>query len=146
MNMTKIDKLDVTGISVRTKNSDEMDSSTAKIGSLWETFYSEFTPKLTQNSRVLGLYTHYESDHTGSFDVVACSDSLSAENLEEHQINAGNYLKFKGTGEMPQAVIDLWGEVWNYFNAKDCQHNRTFTTDFELYKGEEEIEIYISVQ
>ena len=145
MRTIKIDKLNVTGISVRTKNADEINPSTAKIGSLWEKFYAELAPKLDQNSHIYGLYINYESDQTGSFDIVACSDSLTVNNLEKHQINAGKYLKFEGAGDMPQAVVDLWQEVWGYFSSDGCEHTRAFTTDFELYKNEKEIEIYISI-
>ncbi|MCW8090911.1 GyrI-like domain-containing protein [Alteromonas sp. ASW11-130] len=146
MNITTIEKFSVAGISVRTKNSNEMSPSTAKIGSLWEKFYGELAPKLNQNARVFGLYTNYESDHTGLFDVVACSDSLLTENVEKHDVKAGNYVKFKAAGEMPQVVIDLWGAVWKYFDANDCDYKRTFTTDFEFYKSENEVEIFISVE
>lgn len=146
MNISKVDKINVMGMSVRTNNVDEMNPSTAKIGALWETFYAELAPKLTQDSRVFGLYTNYESDHTGAFDVVACSDSIEAQDLEIFQIDTGDYLVFSGTGAMPQAVIDLWRKVWNYFDSEHCEHRRTFTTDFEWYKSENEIEIYISVE
>ena len=140
-----IDKIDVMGKSVRTKNTDEMNPSTAKIGALWERFFADLAPKMSKSSRVFGLYTNYESDHTGAFDVVACSDVIDAQGLEEFQINSGRYLIFNGTGEMPQTVIDLWGEVWSYFSSENCEHKRAFTTDFEFYKSEKEIEIYISV-
>ena len=146
MNINEIDKINVIGTSVRTKNSDEMNSSTAKISALWEKFYTELAPKLGQSSRVFGLYTNYESDHTGAFDVVACSDVIDAQDLEKFQINSGKYLVFNGAGEMPQIVIDVWGEIWNYFSSESCEYKRAFTTDFELYKSETEIEIYISVE
>ncbi|KZN14893.1 GyrI-like domain-containing protein [Marinomonas sp. TW1] len=146
MDLIQIDTIKVAGLSVRTTNAAEMKPATAKIGALWAKFYADLSPMLDPHSRVFGLYTHYESDHTGAFDVVACSDSLTGKNLEEHQIQAGNYVKFIGTGDMPQAVIDLWGEVWDYFSADKCAHTRAFTTDFECYKGEREVEIYIAVK
>lgn len=146
MNINEIDEIKVTGVSVRTNNSNEMNPSTAKIGALWEKFYADLGSKLRQNSRVFGLYTNYESDHTGDFDIVACSDSIESHGLEEFQINQGKYLVFNGTGEMPKAVIDLWSKVWDYFSSENCSYKRTFSTDFELYKNEKEIEIYISVE
>lgn len=146
MNIKEIDSISVKGIFVRTTNADEMNPLTAKIGTLWETFYSEVAPRLNQNARVFGVYTHYESDHTGAFDVIACTDLIDAVNLKQFHINAGRYLVFRKIGEMPQAVIDLWGEVWAYFSSPNCAHSRTFTTDFEWYKSENEIEIYISVR
>ncbi len=145
MEINELEKINVTGISVRTTNANEMTPANAKIGALWEKFYTELAPKLSPNSQVFGLYTNYESDHTGAFDVVACSDVINTQELESFQVNSGKYLVFSGVGEMPQAVISLWGEVWNYFSSADCQYERAFTTDFELYKSETEIEIYIAI-
>ncbi len=149
MSIIEVDSFNVTGLVVRTTNAEEMNPSTAKIGALWEEFYSQLAPKLSQNSRVFGVYTNYESDHTGSFDVVACSDISDTQKLEgvsDFHINAGNYLVFNGAGEMPQAVIDLWGEIWSYFSSESCKYKRAFVTDFEFYKDKSEIEIFISVE
>lgn len=145
METTKIENIDVKGIAVRTDNSSEMDSTTAKIGPMWERFYAEIAPSLKEGANVYGLYTNYESDHNGAFDVVACSDNVEVKSVSSYQIQAGNYLVFKGSGQMPQVVIDLWGQVWEYFESPTSQHKRTFATDFELYKGENEVEIFISV-
>lgn len=146
MNISEINTISVAGISVRTSNSNEIEPSSAKIGPLWEEFYTKFGSKLTQNSRVFGLYSNYESDHTGAFDVAACSDVIDAQGLTDFQIPSGKYLVFSATGDMPQAVIDLWGEIWSYFDSQSCNLKRAFTTDFEHYKGEREIEIYIAVE
>ena len=148
MNISEIDEIKVVGLSVRTNNSSEMDPSTAKIGSLWEKFYAEIAPGLNQKSRVFGLYTNYDADHTGKFDVVACSDYLNIENTQElkkYTIIPGKYVIFKAKGEMPTVVVELWEQVWTYFSSESCQYRRAFTTDFELYRSENEIEIYISV-
>ncbi|WP_199611543.1 GyrI-like domain-containing protein [Flocculibacter collagenilyticus] len=145
MEITQIENIDVKGIAVRTDNLSEMDSTTAKIGSMWERFYAELAPSLKEGANVYGLYTNYESDHNGVFDVIACSDKVEAKNVSSYQLEAGNYLVFKGTGQMPQVVIDLWRQVWEYFESPTSQHKRTFTTDFELYKSENEVELFISV-
>lgn len=149
MNTIEVDSFDVTGLVVRTTNAEEMNPSTEKIGALWEEFYKTASSKLSNNSQVYGLYTNYESDSTGAFDVVACSDTLSPEELEgsvKFQISSGKYLKFSGKGEMPQVVIDLWGEVWEYFNSDSCLHTRAYTTDFEYYKNNNEVEISIAIK
>lgn len=43
------------------------------------------------------------------------TSSLDISNSAEFNIHAGKDLVFNGTEDMPQAVIDLWGGVWNYF-------------------------------
>lgn len=149
MKLIEVDTFKVTGLVARTTNENEMNPATAKIGALWEQFYKTASPKLSDISKVYGLYTNYESDSTGDFDVVACADTLTPEYLEgaiEFQISSGNYLKFSNKGEMPQVAISLWGEIWDYFNSPDCQHERAYTTDFEFYKSSDEIEILIAIK
>jgi predicted transcriptional regulator YdeE len=149
MKVETIEAVKAYGFSVRTTNTDEIDPTKAKIGQLWQGFFDQAFPKLTPDSKVYGVYTNYESDFTGEFDVVACTNALTDQNLDalvETEIEAGKYLTFSAEGELPQAVIDLWGEVWAYFNAADCPHVRTYTTDFEFYKGETEVEISIAIK
>lgn len=149
MDKSNIESFYVTGISVRTNNSKEMEPSTAQIGALWEKFYGELAPKLSQGSKVYGLYTNYESDHNGNYDVVACTDlelPNDTSGVESFNINPGHYLVFSDKGQMPQTVIKLWGQIWEYFSSPDCPHIRAYTTDFEFYKSENEIEISIAVQ
>lgn len=149
MILQHIDGFEVSGLSVRTTNGDEMNPSTAKIGQLWETFYARAYPKLTAGANVYGVYTHYESDHMGAYDVMACSDRLPADALNgsvTSQIASGQYLTFTARGEMPQTVIQLWGTIWDYFSAGDCVHTRAYTTDFEHYLSEDEVAISIAVQ
>ncbi|OED60175.1 hypothetical protein A165_24810 [Vibrio tasmaniensis ZS-17] len=149
MKVETIEAVKAYGFSVRTTNTDEIDPAKAKIGQLWQGFFDQAFPKLTADSKVFGVYTNYQSDFTGEFDVVACTNALTDNNLDalvETEIQAGKYLTFSTEGALPQAVIDLWGEVWAYFNDPDCPHTRTYTTDFEFYKGETEVEISIAIQ
>ncbi|MCO1333491.1 GyrI-like domain-containing protein [Microbulbifer sp. OS29] len=149
MGITEIEGFDLVGFCTRTKNANEADSSSAKIAPLWGRFSSEAAPQLRGNPQVYGVYTNYESDHTGFFDVYACSDMLStdmSEDFKEVQVKPGKYLVFSANGDMPQIAIDLWGEIWSYFSAGDCPHQRAYTTDFEQYIGGNEVQIAISVQ
>lgn len=149
MTLTQVDDKAIIGISVRTKNSDEMQSKTSKIGGLWETFYQEVAPTLQEGATVFGVYYNYESDASGEFSVMAGSDKVAESkhtNLENVSIKHGKYLVFKETGEMPQVVINTWGKIWDYFSADTQDYQRAYTTDFELYKSPNEIEIYIAVE
>lgn len=149
MEIQEIAGFKVTGFSVRTQNSDEMDPNTAKIGHLWEKFYSEAFAKLTPESNVYGVYTHYDSDFMGMFDVIACTNTPLLDELNEvvkAEVEPGKYLTFSAQGEMPQAVINLWGDIWAYFDSSDCAHARAYTADFEYYKSENEVEISIAIK
>ena len=135
------------GLKVRTCNANEMNAGTAKIADLWQTFNEKYSAKLTKDSNVYGVYTNYESDITGDFDVVACSDDQSIHTRDTATVTttAGRYLVFTGEGEMPDAIIDLWGEIWQYFSSDDCRYTRTYTSDFEYYKSATEVEIAIAI-
>ena len=45
---------------------------------------------------------------------------------------------------MPKVVIDTWKDIWEYFSTSDAE--RKYSTDFELYKSEDEVEIYIAIK
>jgi len=149
MELEIVNRTELVGFSVTTTNTDEQSPVSAKIGKLWEHFYSQALPNLCPESRVYGVYTNYESDHNGAYDVIACSDTLHFgidKSFVKTQIDAGSYLVFSAEGEFPQAVINLWQVIWSYFADDDCLHKRAYTTDFEFYKSAQEIEIYIAVQ
>ncbi|MEF1290152.1 GyrI-like domain-containing protein [Vibrio sp. M260118] len=148
MKLQKIQGFDVAGYSVRTTNLAEQEEGTAKIGHLWQRFFSEVAPSLDPGAKVYGLYTNYESDYTGEFDVIACSDCLISSDADfvSTQIATGNYLVFSAKGEFPTVVIELWKEVWAYFSDPNYPHQRSYNTDFEFYKSADEVEIYIGVE
>lgn len=148
MQLTQVSRFYVTGFAVRTSNAAEKNATTAKMSQLWERFYIEAVPKLTVNSKVYGLYSNYQSDFTGEFDITACATNISLadyKDLVTREIKPGSYLVFSRQGNMPQAVVGLWQEIWDYFNSANCQYTRAYETDFEYYKSDTEVEIYISV-
>ncbi|PCC10379.1 GyrI-like domain-containing protein [Pseudoalteromonas sp. JB197] len=148
MQVKQLPSITLTGLKVRTCNADEMNSGTAKITELWQKFGDKHGQQLTKNTKTYGVYTNYESDVTGEFDVIACCDDLSIGDQKSVKVTteAGSYLVFNGTGEMPDAVIDLWGEIWQYFSSDDCRFIRTYSSDYEYYKSADEVEIAIAVK
>ena len=147
MDIVELSGFSVAGIATRTTNTNETDPATAKIGSLWGEFYQSVASHLTENSRVYGLYTGYESDASGAFDVLAGASHISQDvaGLTVIDVAPGRYLKFAAQGDMPDVVIALWGEVWRYFADASCPHVRLYTTDFECYVGPNDIEIFIAI-
>jgi len=137
----------ITGLQARTKNADEMNPNTQKIAPLWGKFFSEILPKFGTNPPPLyGVYSNYESDALGEFDVLVGADVLEeSEDFKSVTLEAGNYLVFAAKGELPQTVIETWGQVWAYFEDPSIDEKRAFKTDFELYISETEAEIYIGV-
>ncbi len=149
MKIVQVDEKQVEGLCVRTTNADEMSPETSRIGNLWQNFYEKIIPNLAGDAIVYGVYYDYESDADGEFSVLAGADKLEKsleENIKEVSIKNGSYMVFEAKGDMPQVVIDTWLKIWDYFSAENAQHRRAYTTDFELYKSQDEIEIYIAIK
>jgi predicted transcriptional regulator YdeE len=138
----------VAGVKTRTSNSSP--SMTQEIGRVWEKFYAEgvyasIPDKVNDNA--IGLYTNYETDVTGAYDMVVCCEIGKQENLPDgldvKVIPAGKYARFVVHGDS-KAVGNCWGEIWQ------TKLDRKFDCDFEEYQSGDdmenmEIHIYISL-
>ena len=147
--MPNIQKIEIAsktiyGLQTRTRNVDEINLDTGKIAPLWGRYYNEVFPHLGEGTTVYGVYSNYESDAHGMFDVLAGSEQ-EGEALASVTLEEGRYLKFPVKGEMPQAIIDAWGQVWAYFDDPSIDERRAYGTDFEHYISADEAEIYIGV-
>ncbi|WP_198088608.1 GyrI-like domain-containing protein [Variovorax sp. E3] len=140
------DAFRVAGITVRTTNRDESLPATARIGALWGRFFGEqtyaSTPHRTADTRIFGVYSAYESDANGAFDLSA--GVAVSEGEGSIAIEAGDYLVFNGQGEMPHMVIATWQRIWQYFEAHP-DVARSYRSDFEAYEGPDKVAIYIGV-
>lgn len=139
----------VAGLTIRTKNSDP--NMTKDIGGLWERFFSQGVfasiPNKT-NLNTIGLYTNYESNESGAYDMMVCCEVDSVQNLPEElevkTISAGKYAKFVVHGGT-QAVGAFWAELWQ------MKLDRKFDCDFEEYSESSDYEnmdiaIYLSLK
>lgn len=139
----------IRGISTRTTNLKETNPDEGRIPGLWQRFDANVQVNYKGGARVYGVYFDYESDATGEFTVLTGTDQencTSSVSLEEVKIEKGKYLVFHGAGSMPEIVIQTWGAIWNYFARDNCEYKRKYTTDFEKYLSESEIEIYIAIE
>jgi len=96
-----------------------------------------------------GAYYDYESNYTGDFSVLVGTEKDTVKTstpLEGVTIPAGDYLLFSKEGDMPQAVIDAWGEIWQYFSDSSCSHQRAYTVDFEHYTSDKKVDVYIAIK
>ncbi len=149
MKLVEIDEKRIIGLSTRTTNVKELNPSTGKIGSLWKEFDDKVKVDYKDGHRVYGVYFKYESDANGEYSILAGTDQLdvnSSAKLETIVIRRGKYLVFTAKGDIPKIVFDTWGRVWEYFSKKDAKYERLYTTDFEYYVNQNEIEIYIAVK
>ena len=137
------------GITARTNNhAPDMGSV---IGGLWERFYARGiydSIPADRRGRVLGIYSNYESDENDDYDMTAACEVTDTAGIPEHlslcTIPAGRYAKFVVKGDVQQAVVQFWTELWS------LDLKRAFRADFEEYHGIEgrdaEIHVYIGLK
>lgn len=144
--MPSIQKVDINsktivGFKTRTNNADEMKPDTQKIGALWRRFISEVAPSFPH----YGVYHNYDSDFKGTYDLIAGIEDEPNEPFDSVTIKEGKYLKFSAKGELHQAVMQCWEQVWAYFQDPSIDEKRVYETDFEVYRSMDEVEIYVGV-
>lgn len=123
-------------------------------------------------SDVVAVYYDYESDASGQYSLligypvhgestlpdidIGTHAVISVSDLETDDFpmqgesaivsvvsDPGDYLVFEARGEMPEALIECWRSVWDYF--KTSKEMRTFETDFEFHRPEG-VEVYVGVR
>ncbi|MCW6538440.1 GyrI-like domain-containing protein [Yersinia ruckeri] len=139
----------VSGLRLRTRNSDESDEKTALISELWRQFFlqkiADNTPYRQASSPIYGIYTAYDGGVTGYFDVMAgVAVNQAAADADIIEIQTGTYRVFDTHGPMPEAIIEAWGKVWCFFEQHP-EMKRRFATDFESYTTAESAQIYIGI-
>jgi predicted transcriptional regulator YdeE len=147
MEIVNITSLNISGLKTRTSNVNEQSAETAKIAPLWNKVVEDCFPYMLVSGSVYAVYSNYESDVAGQYDLLVGSDKFASSlgNTESVEIQEGSYLKFSKDGDMPEACISLWQDIWSYFESDGCQHVRSYTTDFEKYT-QTGVEIYISIK
>lgn len=139
----------VAGISERTNNASP--DMGRVIGGLWERFYGTGIYAGIQgkvNEKALGIYSAYEDDEKGDYDITVGCETIKNERKAEGTVSltipAGRYAKFIVKGNMHTAVSQFWQELWQ------MNLDRTFICDFEEYQNSDmeqaEIHMYIGVK
>ncbi len=150
--MVKNDIL-IAGIKTRTTNNDSQ--AMADIGAMWQEFFSKNILSAIDDrvsNDIYLIYTNYESDYLGYYDAILglqVSDFTGvASGFFKHTIQAGKYKKYLAKGQLPDAVINVWKEIWK----ADVSLNRIYGSDFEIYtdkalnKQDAEVEIMIGIR
>lgn len=142
----------VAGLALRTDNATEARAG-GKIPGLWdryrrEDWFGQLEKKLGAFGPPLGVYSAYDSDVNGSFQILAGREIPSSARvsapLQEVSIPAGTYLVFESAGPLPGSVVAGWKAVWAHFE-KPGTPRRAYTCDFEIYPSDHEVEIWIAV-
>ena len=140
---------EVIGLAARTSNEAEF-AGNSKIGPLWGKFMGGAGQSIPAvlGETIFSLYTHYESDHNGSYDVILGKSvepgtQPSAGMIAKH-IPAATYLVFPAESQAPESIVASWKSVYCYFDEPGAP-KRAYTVDFERY-SEKGVELFIAIQ
>ncbi len=148
--VVQVQEMLIAGLRARTKNSDvDMPLTIAR---LWHDFTAggiHLSIPHQQGELLYSLYTNYESDESGEYDMVACCEVTTHEGLPEdiytQVVPAGTYAKFVVRGHDPNMMLKFWHEL--------SQMNilRKYTCDYEVYAlqadpNEKAIEVFVAIQ
>lgn len=138
----------VVGITERTRNDDE--KMPEVIGGLWQRFYAEGIYQSIENKKnsySLGLYSQYESDANGAYDITVCCEVDKSENpppgTEVKTIPAGKYAKFIVKGPVQTVVYEFWQKLWSMDLDRKCSYDFEEYLNDDMEKGE--VHIYIAI-
>lgn len=139
----------VVGLQARTSNLSP--DTPMVIGGLWNTFYGkniyqQIEPK--KSPYALGIYSGYESDAMGAYDITVACEVKDAVKLPEGTVSftipAGKYARFRVEGDVQKDVAKLWEEIWK------MDLPRAYTYDFEEYLTESMdqaiVDVYIALK
>lgn len=152
MKTTRMNSFNVIGIKVRTTN--ENMQAAKDIPALWKQFMSENIQEKIPNKEtndVYAIYTNYESDYTGAYDIIIGCKSYSLDEVPENmvalEIPGKLYEEFKAEGKLNDNIVyNKWVQIWN------TDLNRDYKVDFEVYPENviptesTEVPIYISIK
>jgi predicted transcriptional regulator YdeE len=143
----------IIGISVETTN--QNNQAATDLGQLWGRFYNEQISSKIPNKEsedVYAVYTDYESDYMGKYTTIIGQRVSTLETIPDGmvggEIKNEKLKKYIAKGEMPNAVVETWKEIW----ATDNSLNRSYAADFEIYSAksqngnESEVEIFIGIR
>jgi predicted transcriptional regulator YdeE len=108
MHVIHVNEKEISGLSARTNNKNEMSPAGGKIASLIQKFDQSVNVNYRAGARVYSVYYDYESDASGDYSILVGADSVESSTvvLETKKIPAGNYLVFSGNGQVPQIVFE----------------------------------------
>lgn len=149
------------GITVRTKNKDEMNPETGKIGPLVNTYWkdqiaSKFigrkSPAITY-----AAYAEYESDGNGDYTFFIGEEVKSLDEQDQSEfasliIPSGSYQKFTTEkGKIPDIIMESWMNIWQ-MRPEDLGGKRNYIVNYEVYDQRVEdpsnavIDIFIGIE
>ncbi|NUR91865.1 MAG: effector binding domain-containing protein [Nonomuraea sp.] len=150
MDVTERPEVLVVGYAVRTTNADEMDPERGKLPALWQRAgapgaFAHVPGRTDEN--LYAVLTDYESDHHGAYTQIVGVGVRTVPRLPEGmvavRVPAGPALRVEARGQMPQAIIEAWQQVWKHTESGGTPA-RSFATDLEIHHHEG-ADLYLAV-
>jgi predicted transcriptional regulator YdeE len=146
-------EINIVGVGVKTNNIQEADSATAQVPLAWERFSADKIASQVLNplmpERPLGVYSYHEHEYNGNYEFVVGLEvedlTQIPEGLTGVKIPPGEYVIFSVQGKIPNIVVYTWNYIKQYF-INNTTYERAYKIDFELYKPEDQIDLYVSVR
>lgn len=149
-NTTK-ETFQVIGIKIVTSSQKAMED----IPKLWERFFVENVKNKVSNKLnddIFVVYTDYEGDYTKPYSYTlgyeVSSLDVVPDGMSGITVPSAQYEVFIAKGKIPDIVVETWLHIWQ----PEIDEKRSYTVDFEVYKGENdnpensEVEICIAVK
>lgn len=152
MKTTRMNAFNIIGIKIRTTNKDMQ--AAKDIPALWEQFMSKNVREKIpnkQNNDVYAIYTNYESDYTGAYDMIIGCKVASLNDIPTDMIGIvipeSAYQEFIAKGKLKDNIVyNKWMEIWQ------TSLDREYKADFEIYPENviptenTDVPIYISIK
>ncbi|RZL52026.1 MAG: AraC family transcriptional regulator [Pedobacter sp.] len=142
-------------IGISTETSNQNNQAASDLGALWQRFYAEEIFNKIPNKEsddIYAVYTDYENNYTGKYTAIIGQRVTSINNIPDgligREINNEKLLRYKAKGEMPNAILETWKDIWD----KDAELNRSYLYDYEVYGSRSlnaensEVDIYIGIK
>jgi predicted transcriptional regulator YdeE len=122
------------------------------IGRQWERFLKEnLAARIPQKAEAsaIAVYSEYAADEHGEYNyLLGARVSAIAEipaGMVVRNVPTGRYAVFTSeAGPAPKVVPEAWKRIWA--EPRTAQYTRSFRADFEKYREDGRVEIYIGVK
>ncbi|MDA9470037.1 GyrI-like domain-containing protein [Enterococcus sp. 5H] len=128
--MTQLTEKIIKGKKIRTNN-----GKIDEIIQLWS-----HVPEMKLSGEVYAVYSNYASNFKGDYDLLIGNEHANFQ--ESSTIQVGNYVEITVVDGTPENVGKAWQGIWG---DAELESRRSYLTDFEYYKTDGSVSIYLSV-
>ncbi|MBS4066709.1 MAG: effector binding domain-containing protein [Chitinophagaceae bacterium] len=148
----EIEKIELIGLVLPAKTTNENGQSGIDCGNLWQKFENErYLEKVSDrlSDEIFAVYYNYEGNQTKPFSYfIGCKvkpGTKVPDGMDSFVIQNGKYQKKTAKGEIPHCITEAWTGIWN------SDIKRAYKIDFEVYDARSkdwsngEVDIFVSV-